>query len=143
MCVVTSALFERHVRPLVFHVPSTKNAPEQGFQGRDILGRYRVDGELGRGGLATVFRATEIATGRVVALKVLDHSSSRVTTLFEREYHVLASLKHPSVIEVYDFGISDDGKRFYTMELLPGADLAGVSPLPWRDACRHVRDIAA
>jgi serine/threonine protein kinase len=39
--------------------------------------------------------------------------------------------------------MTSSGKRFYTMELLPGTDLLEASPLPWHDACRHVRDIAA
>jgi len=107
------------------------------------LNRFRIEGELGRGGLGAVYRAKEIPGDRMVALKTLEHVTDRTTALFEREYHVLASLKHPSVIRVYDFGLTDTGQRYYTMEILPGEDIVQVSPLPWRDACRHIRDIAA
>lgn len=116
--------------------PAPSNAPK-------IVSRYRIEGELGRGGLGAVYRARELPGGRVVALKTLEHVTDRTTALFEREYHVLASLDHPSVIRVYDFGLTDTGKRYYTMEILPGDDIVQVSPLPWREACRHIRDIAA
>jgi tRNA A-37 threonylcarbamoyl transferase component Bud32/tetratricopeptide (TPR) repeat protein len=108
-----------------------------------LANRYRIEGELGRGGLGAVYRARELSNGRIVALKTLSRVTERTTALFEREYHVLASMKHPSVIEVYDFGVSDDGQRYYTMEVLPGADIVDVAPIPWREACRHMRDIAA
>ncbi len=104
--------------------------------------RYRVEGELGRGGMGAVYRAIEVSSGREVALKTLATSDPRSAMLFEREYHVLASLKHPSVIDVFDFGVSDDGQRYYTMEILPGDDLSALSPLPWNQACAAVRDVA-
>ncbi|HET8933435.1 MAG TPA: serine/threonine-protein kinase [Polyangiales bacterium] len=59
-----------------------------------------------------------------------------------REYHALSELRHPRIIEVYDYGV-DAGVPYYTMELLDGEDLAKVSPLPYRDACRYLRDVAS
>jgi tetratricopeptide (TPR) repeat protein len=101
--------------------------------------RYRVDALLGRGGMATVYRVTDAATGRPVALKQLamPHEPSRrseMVTLFEREFHALAQLSHPQVIEVYDYGVDETGP-YYTMELLDGGDLRSRAPLPWRQAC--------
>jgi Protein kinase domain/AAA ATPase domain len=62
--------------------------------------------------------------------------------LFEREYRTLVRLKHPRIIEVYDFGVTPVGP-YYTMELLDGQDLQQLAPLPWRVACQHLRDIAS
>ncbi|HEX6242767.1 MAG TPA: AAA family ATPase, partial [Polyangiales bacterium] len=115
-------------------------SPERGRNAL-ISGRYRIQAELGRGGMAAVLRALDGVAGRTVALKRLESDDPRVVALFEREYYTLASLKHPRVIEVYDFGI-DAGGRFYTMELLAGADLSGLAPLPYVAASAHLRDIA-
>ena len=62
--------------------------------------------------------------------------------LFEREYHTLVRLKHPRIIEVYDYGLTEHGP-YYTMELLDGSDLQQLAPLPYREACRHLRDVAS
>src|SRR5262245_48616558 len=107
----------------------------------EVSERYRVHELLGRGGMACVYRATDLATGREVALKTLtvDADSAQyasLSTLFEREFHTLAQLQHPHVISVYESGIGDDGRPFYTMELLDGGDLRERAPLQYREACR-------
>jgi tetratricopeptide (TPR) repeat protein len=108
-----------------------------------ISGRYRVQAELGRGGMGAVYRVLDEARGRIVALKTIDNNADRrLVGLFEREYHTLASLRHPRVIEVYDFGIAQDGRRYYTMELLAGGDLVTQLPLPFVQAAAHLRDTA-
>jgi Protein kinase domain/AAA ATPase domain len=117
-------------------------APAENRASALISGRYRILEELGRGGMGAVYRARDEATGQTVALKTLEHADARLTGLFEREYHTLASLNHPRVIEVYDFGISEQGRRFYTMELMAGEDLLSLAPLPYREACAHLRDVA-
>jgi tetratricopeptide (TPR) repeat protein len=101
--------------------------------------RYEVDAFLGRGGMATVYRVTDAATGRRMALKQLalpEEPSRRgeMVALFEREFRALAQLSHPRVIEVYDYGVDETGP-YYTMELLDGGDLRARAPLPWRQAC--------
>jgi Protein kinase domain/AAA ATPase domain len=107
-----------------------------------VSGRYQLHGELGRGGMGSAHRALDTATGRVVALKFLDDPRPQFSALFAREYRTLATLKHPCVIEVYDFGIAQDGRHYYTMELVDGKDLATLSPIPWRSACEYLRDLA-
>ena len=68
--------------------------------------------------MAAVFSALDTATGQQVALKRLAVSApAAARVLFEREYCVLVSLKHPRIIEVYEYGLDDEGP-FYTMELL-------------------------
>jgi Protein kinase domain/AAA ATPase domain len=104
-----------------------------------IGARYRVDALLGRGGMATVYRVTDAATARQIALKQLampqePSRRSEMVALFEREFHALAQLSHPQVIEVYDYGVDETGP-YYTMELLDGGDLRSRAPLPWRQAC--------
>jgi hypothetical protein len=107
-----------------------------------IAGRYQLQGKLGQGGMGSAYRALDRVTGRLVALKTLDEATPQFSALFEREYYTLASLRHPCVVEVYDFGITEDGVRFYTMELLDGADISQLAPLPWRTVCQQLRDVA-
>ena len=109
--------------------------------------RYRISEQLGRGGMAVVFAARDLACDRDVALKRLvtslePNSRRRNLELFEREFHLLSQLAHPRVVQVYDFGV-DDGGAYYTMELLPGRDLQRSAPLPWRQACAMARDVCS
>jgi hypothetical protein len=112
-----------------------------------IAGRYEVGEELGRGGMARVLRVKDATSGRDLALKQLlaqnDEARTReAATLFEREFHTLAQLSHPRVIEVYDYGVDEAGP-YYTMELLDGGDLRERSPLPWREACELLYDVCS
>src|SRR5262245_8004194 len=114
---------------------------------RQVSGRYHLLGQLGRGGMGSVHRARDEASGHIVAFKQLSSSLAgnkrkTVEALFEREYHTLVRLKHPRIIEVFDYGFTGDGP-YYTMELLDGQDLQQLSPLPYREACRHLRDVAS
>jgi Protein kinase domain/AAA ATPase domain len=105
-----------------------------------------VEEALGGGGMAAVFKVRDQRTGAVVAMKrglaVGGRRSLRRKELLETEFHTLAQLAHPSIIEVYDYGVDDDGP-YYTMELLDGADLHGAGPTPWRKACALLRDVAS
>ena len=111
-----------------------------------IAGRYAIVSELARGGMGIVYRVDDRSTGRPLALKrsLGDEplAAESNSTLLEREYRTLVWLRHPRIIQVHDFGTDDEGS-FYTMELLDGADLRARSPLPWKEVCLHVRDIAS
>jgi len=111
-----------------------------------IGGRYVVEDALGRGGMAAVYRVRDVKTGQRVALKrawARDPAKARKRrALLEREFHTLAQLKHPRIIEVYDFGVDESGP-YYTMELLDGADLDKAGQLEWRKACSLMCDIAS
>jgi serine/threonine protein kinase len=100
---------------------------------------------LGQGGLASVYRAHDLSTGRDVALKQLiaGDASARVLALLEREFVTLAQLQHPHVIAVHDYGVEPSGLPYYTMELLDGDDLRDCAPLPWRDVCRLLFDVCS
>lgn len=107
-----------------------------------IAGRYRVEASLGSGGVARVYRVRDVSSVRELALKQLGEGASELSTrLFELEYRTLTSLRHPRVVEVYDFG-RHAGSSFYTMELLAGEELSQLAPLPWREVCAALRDAA-
>ncbi|HMI93279.1 MAG TPA: serine/threonine-protein kinase, partial [Polyangiales bacterium] len=112
-----------------------------------LAGRYVLLDTLGTGGMGAVHRARDEATGKIVAFKQLSVKRTggkqrALQALFEREFHTLARLKHPRIIEAYDYGLCESGP-YYTMELLDGADLQQLAPLPYRDACRYLRDVAS
>ena len=97
-----------------------------------VGGRYRILASLGRGGMGEVFRAHDEHVGRDVALKrfrlELDHAEDLLR--FRREFHTLARLRHPRIVEAYDFGF-DDGRPYYTMELLDGQDFGDLAPVSY------------
>ena len=109
-------------------------------------GRYDVGEVLGAGGMGVIHRAYDRLANREVAYKRLKVSIEvdrpRLGALFRREYDTLARLHHPNIVSVYDYGFDELGP-YYAMELLPGDDLAKLSPLSMRDACRVLRDIAS
>lgn len=104
--------------------------------------RYRVEGELARGAMGAVYRAFDTVTQRPIALKRSLSTDPRYLRMFEREYHTLVGLKHPRIIEVYDYGVDEAG-AYYTMELLQGRDLGAFIPLDYRVAARYLRDVAS
>ncbi|MFK7988784.1 MAG: serine/threonine-protein kinase [Sandaracinaceae bacterium] len=93
------------------------------------LGRYELLSRIGEGGMGTVWRATDKALVRDVAVKVLHAKASldeKHVTRFEREARATARLEHPNTVRVFDFGVAEDGTLYYAMELLEGEDLGTV-----------------
>ncbi|MCU1258181.1 MAG: serine/threonine protein kinase [Bryobacterales bacterium] len=76
--------------------------------------RYRLLGEIGRGGMGVVYLAEDAQLGREVAIKVLDEDS---------EARVLASLEHPGIVPVHEAGVLPDGRSYYAMKLVRGTRL--------------------
>ncbi|HEX6243565.1 MAG TPA: serine/threonine-protein kinase, partial [Polyangiales bacterium] len=111
-----------------------------------VAGRYDVGEVLASGGVGTVHTGFDRLAQRPVAYKRLlpasDAARPRLTALFRREYNTLTHLTHPNIVEVYDYGFDSTGP-YYTMELLSGSDLTKLAPLPVRDACRVLRDVAS
>ena len=94
--------------------------------------RYRVDAELGRGGMGVVYRAHDVLLDRDVALKVLSDSglgalSAEGRARLLREAQAVAKLNHPNIVSVYDAG-KVDGVPFVVMELVEGPSLHDRSP---------------
>src|SRR5215510_10901853 len=101
------------------------------------IGRYQIKSELGRGGMATVYRGYDPRFKREVAIKVLPREflhDPTFRTRFEREAETIAALEHPAIVPVYDFG-EDDGQLFLVMRYMGGGSLSdrlekGPLPLP-------------
>jgi serine/threonine protein kinase len=92
----------------------------------DLTGtRYRLLGEIGRGGMSTVFLAEDANLGRRVAIKVLDvpDPSGDLAARLTREARVLARLEHPGIAPVHDVGRLPDGRVFYAMRFVEGTRL--------------------
>jgi hypothetical protein len=118
-------------------------------QAGDVIdGRYRVEGLLGEGGMAGAYRVVDDSTGRRVALKCLRRRdgaqaiTDRNRLRLRHEFHTVARLQHPCIVEVYDYGLAGD-VPYYTMELLEGQDLKKLCPMPALEACAVLRDVAA
>jgi eukaryotic-like serine/threonine-protein kinase len=115
-------------------------SPEIGLGPGDTVGRYRITGELGRGGMATVFeaeRADGVYTQRV-ALKVLRRGldTEEVVRRFHDERHILSELSHPNVAALLDGGATTDGRPFLVMQRVDGEPITA-----WADA--HKLDVPA
>ena len=90
------------------------------------IGRYQIKGELGKGGIATVYRAYDANFDREVAIKVLPPQFLHDPTFlarFRREARTIAPLEHHAIVPVYDFG-QDKGLPFIVMRLMRGGSLA-------------------
>ena len=85
---------------------------------------YRIDGHLANGGMAVVFRATDLKHDRQVAVKVLRPELSAMlgADRFLREIHVTAQLQHPHILPLYDSGIAN-GLLYYVTPLINGESL--------------------
>ncbi|NUS49553.1 MAG: Stk1 family PASTA domain-containing Ser/Thr kinase [Nocardioidaceae bacterium] len=104
--------------------------------GRLLDGRYRVGPRIARGGMATVYEATDQRLDRVCALKIMHNGlgdDDDFAMRFVREARAAARLSHPNVVGVYDQG-DDDGTLFLAMEYVPGRTLRDLvrsdAPLP-------------
>jgi len=110
----------------------------------DSTTRYVVQSELASGGMGVVYRVFDRVAGEERALKRIRPQAKDnplYVRAFEREFHVLSSLDHPRIIRAFDYGV-DRGGPYYTMELLSGHDMRNAAPLPYRDACLQLRDVA-
>ena len=109
-----------------------------------IAGRYRLDKLLGHGGMSEVWAATDTELERRVALKLLAPHAD--TARFEREARAVASLGHPNITQLYDYG-EEDGRPFIVLELLSGGTLEdrlrSGGPLPDEDTRRIAAELAA
>ncbi|HET6374080.1 MAG TPA: serine/threonine-protein kinase, partial [Candidatus Polarisedimenticolia bacterium] len=108
-----------------------------------LLGRrYRLGGQLGRGGMGVVLRATDEQLGREVAVKVLTEAASSpdARERLLREARAAAALNHASIVAVHDVG-EHEGIPFFVMELVPGSDLHQDPPRELPDIVRVAVEI--
>jgi predicted Ser/Thr protein kinase len=113
--------------------------PESGVS-RVIEDKYVIDKLLGRGGMGSVYLATQTRLNRPVAIKVLlSHlvGSSSMRSRFEREARIVARLRHPSIVTIHDFGVLHSGHAYLVMEYLDGDTLRRTitsGPQPYQRA---------
>ena len=112
-----------------------------------MLGEYQLVRRIGLGGMGAVYEAIQLKLGRRVALKVLDSTlgeNKRFLERFMREARTAASIVHPNVIQVFDFG-EDDGQHYFAMEFVEGEDvrqrMQREGRLPLGDALGMVEDV--
>src|ERR1051325_5555192 len=109
--------------------------------------RYRIESEIGRGGMAIVYRAEDVKHGRTVAIKVLspDLSATIGAERFEREIRIAARLQHPHILPVHDSGEAG-GLLYYVMPFVVGESLRDrlgrEQQLPIEDAVSIAREVA-
>ncbi|MDB4883614.1 MAG: protein kinase [Gemmatimonadetes bacterium] len=113
----------------------------------ELADKYRLERELGRGGMATVYLARDLTNDRLVAVKVLhpELAASLGAERFLREIDVGKRLQHPNIVGVLDSGAAD-GKLYYTMPFVEGASLRDrldlERQLPIDDAIALTREVA-
>ena len=118
------------------------------------LGSYRLEEKLGEGGMGEVWRARHRMLARPAAIKLIRPSaagdgragvSEEAVRRFEREAQVIARLRSPHTVELFDFGIAADGAFYYVMELLDGLDadalLRRFGPVPPERAIYLLRQV--
>ena len=95
---------------------------------RLLNNRYQIDGRIGSGGMAEVYRARDLMLERTVAIKLLREDFSRDPAFRERfrqEAKAAANLSHPNIVTIHDFGF-DNQQIFIVMEYVPGTDLKTI-----------------
>jgi serine/threonine protein kinase len=111
------------------------------------IGRYEVRAEIGHGGMSTIYAARDPVFNRDVAIKVLPAEllhDPTFRTRFEREARTIASLEHPSIVPVYDFG-EHHGQPYLVMRLMSGGSLSErvkKGPMSLAETARIVSRIA-
>jgi len=97
------------------------------LSGTVVGDRYQIEKEVGRGARGVIFKASD--SGRSVAVKILVDDMLNDETAFDRfttEAKTALSLKHPNIIDVFDFGLTDDGQAFLVMDYCDGCTLQQV-----------------
>jgi serine/threonine-protein kinase len=112
-----------------------------------LADRYRLDRELGRGGMARVYLAEDLKHDRLVALKVLrpELSEPELVERFHREIRAVARLHHPHILQLHDSGEAA-GLLYYVMPYVDGETLRDRlgrdRPMPWADVVRITHELA-
>jgi serine/threonine protein kinase len=133
--------------------PAVKPQAEERFDsllGTVLAGRYQVLRRIGEGGMGAVYEARHTLIGKRVAVKVLlekFHAQSDFVARLLQEARLASSIGHENIVDVTDFGTTDDGRSFVVMEFLDGESLAQLAmreaPLPIERSLRIARQVAS
>jgi Protein kinase domain len=113
-----------------------------------VVGGCRLGAVIGRGGMGTVYRATQLALGRAVAVKVVPAQGveAGLVERFQREARTAAALEHPHLVPIYAAG-EEDGLLYLVMRLVDGADLGALvrrqGPLAAKRAVAVIEEVAS
>lgn len=114
----------------------------------EVVGNYQIVEPLGEGGMGTVFRVEHTSLGRTYALKVLRakviERDATAAQRFLREARAAARVRHPNIVDVFDFGHLSDGRPYFVMELCEGHSLSDIiagGPLDVADAVAIARQM--
>ena len=114
-----------------------------------MLGQYRLEREIGEGGMGKVFLARHALLKRPTAVKMLKPhmATDEIVARFEREVQLASQLLHPNTVEVYDYGRTREGVFYYVMEYLEGETLDKLvsehGPMPLARALHVLKQICA
>jgi hypothetical protein len=127
LAMLVAFLFARHVTKVRAEVVTAREEAKAARKDARELGSYRLVSQLGKGGMGEVWRAEHRLLAREAAIKLITPREGVVSDAlklrFRREAEALAKLCSRNTIELFDFGVSDDGTFFFVMELLDGEDL--------------------
>jgi serine/threonine protein kinase len=118
------------------------------FAEGEMVGPYRVVGQLGQGGMATVFKAYHAALDRYVAIKVLHPAfleDSSFQARFQREARLVARLEHPNIVPIYDYA-EHEGRPYLVMKFIEGRTLKAAlaaGPIGRDEVLRVVKAVGA
>lgn len=97
------------------------------FLGKTIGGRYQIVSFIGEGGMSFVYLVKHKALDKVMALKMMQphhHQDADMISRFKQEAKAVASLNHPNVVTIHDYGVTEEGFLFFVMDYLKGTNLA-------------------
>lgn len=126
VAVAVALLFARHVVRMRKETAEARAVAKQAVAEAQDLGSYRLVSRLGVGGMGEVWRAEHRLLARNAAIKLIRpeaNAGPEGQERFRREAQTLATLRSRNTIELFDYGVTDDGMFFYVMELLDGMDL--------------------
>ena len=124
----------------------TELMPAVEREGQGRIGRYTNLTLLGQGGMGAVYRARDPELDRLVAIKVMLDATPDFVARFRREAQAIARLTHAHVVQVFDFGVDEQGNPYFVMELIDGTPLDRIvrerGRLDAREAVRLIRQAA-
>ncbi len=101
--------------------------------GKVVMGRYRIESQLGEGGMGRIWLAEDLQEHRRIALKEMQVPAGlnptrveELVLMFRHEFFAMKKLQHPGTLKVYDWGTTESGNRFISMEVVDGQDLSSM-----------------